>query len=225
MLVPTPLQPISTEFAPAGAAAALTNDDAPHDSESDLSEVAIPVIERPSPAPSNHEPEFGAEENEDSDSSAADARGETDDADFDMEESPAAPAANGERHDRSTSIESRRPAKRKIGIKEDEYILANPELYGLRRSVRPSYLGVLSATLTSLLRVAQRNTGPLYVFIFPLKPTMSPKDRLLISFRLSLMMTLTPMPSRCAERSGGSRSRPGLVRHPYLTPLRRCTGS
>lgn len=171
VLVTTPIQPLSTELAPAGADAVLTNDDAPYDSESDLSEVAIPVIERPSPAPSNHEPEFAAGGNEDSESSAADAQGETDDADFDMEDSPAAPAANGERHDRSTSVESRRPAKRKVGIKEDEYILANPELYGLRRSVRPSYFSVLSATLTSRLRVAQRNTGPLYVFIFTLETT------------------------------------------------------
>jgi chromodomain-helicase-DNA-binding protein 1 len=171
VLVPTPIQRLSTELAPAGADAVLTNDDAPYDSESDLSEVAIPVIERPSTAPSNHEPEFAAGGNEDSESSAAGAQGETDDADFDMEDSPAAPAANGERHDRSTSVESPRPAKRKIGIKEDEYILANPELYGLRRSVRPSYFAVLSATLTSRLRVAQRNTGPLYVFIFTLETT------------------------------------------------------
>jgi chromodomain-helicase-DNA-binding protein 1 len=137
VLVPTPLQPISTENAPPVAGAALTNDDAPYDSESDLSEVAIPVIEEHSPAAStNRQPEFGAQGTEDSESSAADAQGESDDADFDVQESPAVAAANGERHDRSTSIESRRPAKRKIGIEEDEYILANPELYGLRRSVR-----------------------------------------------------------------------------------------
>jgi len=148
VLVPTPLQPLSTDHAPPEADTVLTNDDAPYDSESDLSEVAIPVIEEPSPAPSNHQPEFGAEGNEDSESSAADAQGESDDADFDIEESPTAAPANGERHDRSTSIESRRPAKRKVGIKEDEYILANPELYGLRRSVCHSYFGVLPATLT-----------------------------------------------------------------------------
>jgi len=137
VLVPTALQPISTEPAPLTAKAALTNDDAPYDSESDLSEVAIPAVEEPSPATStNNQPGFGSNGNDDDESSEADAQGESDDADFDIEESPAAPAANGERHGRSTSIESRRPAKRKIGIEEDEYILANPELYGLRRSVR-----------------------------------------------------------------------------------------
>lgn len=149
VLVPTPLQPISTAQALPESGATFTNDDAPHDSESDLSEVAIPIIEAPSPATSaNHQPEFGAQDTEESESSAADAQGESDDADFDMEESPAAPAPNGERHDRSSSVESRRPAKRKLGVKEDEYILANPELYGLRRSVRHYHFRLLAMTLT-----------------------------------------------------------------------------
>jgi chromodomain-helicase-DNA-binding protein 1 len=113
----------------------LTNDDAPYDSESDLSEVAIPMIEEASPATSsNHQSEFGGQETDASDSSPEN-QNESDDADFDMEDSPAPVATNGGRDERSTSIESRRPAKRKLGV-EDEHILANPELYGLRRSVR-----------------------------------------------------------------------------------------
>ena len=114
----------------------LTNDDAPYDSESDLSEVANPIIDEPSPATStHHQSEFGARDTDDSESSAAEAQDESDDADFDMEESPAPPTTNAGRLDRSTSTESRRPPKRKLGIEEEEHILANPALYGLRRSV------------------------------------------------------------------------------------------
>lgn len=109
---------------------ALTNDDAPYDSESDLSEVVNPIVDAPSPATSaNHQSEFG--HSDPSDSSAGEAQ-EDEDADFDIEESPA-PAAS-ERDERSTSTESRRPAKRKQAT-EDQHMLANPELYGLRRSV------------------------------------------------------------------------------------------
>jgi chromodomain-helicase-DNA-binding protein 1 len=118
----------------------LTNDDAPYDSESDLSEVANHIIEDPSPATSpNHQSEFGVHDADSSDSSGPEDEDGSDDADFDMEESPVAEQTNGGRHERSTSSESRRPAKRKLGVEEDEYILANPELYGLRRSVRISF--------------------------------------------------------------------------------------
>ena len=115
----------------------LTNDDAPYDSESDLSEVAVPnVDDAASPATStNHQSEFGAHDTDASESSAAEAQDASDDGDFDMEDSPRAVTTNSARADRSTSAESRRPAKRKVGVEEDEHIKANPELYGLRRSV------------------------------------------------------------------------------------------
>lgn len=107
----------------------LTNDDAPYDSESDLSDTGNPVVDALSPATSaNHEVEFG----QSPESSDAEVHDESEDADFDMEESPA-PVV--EREDRSTSAESRRPAKRKLAAEDDPHILANPELYGLRRSV------------------------------------------------------------------------------------------
>jgi chromodomain-helicase-DNA-binding protein 1 len=109
----------------------LTNDDAPHDSESDLSEVVNPIVDAPSPAASaNHQSEFG--HNSDSEDDDDDVHGESEDADFDIEDSPA-PVAG--RDERSSSVESRRPAKRKQPTEEDAHILANPELYGLRRSV------------------------------------------------------------------------------------------
>lgn len=38
--------------------------------------------------------------------------------------------------DRSSSEDSQRPRKRKASVEDDEYITQNPELYGLRRSVR-----------------------------------------------------------------------------------------
>jgi chromodomain-helicase-DNA-binding protein 1 len=116
--------------------ATLTNDDAPYDSESDLSEVAIPNVDEPSPATTaNNRSEFGAQDTDESDASAEEAQ-EASDADFDMEDSPAPQASNNGRQDRSTSAESHRPAKRKVGLEDDEHIQANPELYGLRRSVR-----------------------------------------------------------------------------------------
>lgn len=137
LLNPTPALPLLNGHVSPLASSALTNDDAPYDSESDLSEVANPIVDEPSPAPStHHQSEFGAQDTDDSESSAAEAQDESDDADFDMEDSPPPTAPPSGRQERSTSVESRRPAKRKAEPLEDEHILANPELYGLRRSVR-----------------------------------------------------------------------------------------
>jgi len=58
----------------------------------------------------------------------------SEDADYDMETTPPLEAGYG-REERSLSQESRRPAKRKAGLEDDEHIMNNPELYGLRRSV------------------------------------------------------------------------------------------
>jgi hypothetical protein len=137
LLNPTPALPLLNGHGSPLASSTLTNDDAPYDSESDLSEVANPIVDEPSPAPStHHRSEFGAQDTDDPESSAAEAQDESDDADFDMEDSPPPAAPSRGRQDRSTSAESRRPAKRKADHPlEDEHILANPELYGLRRSV------------------------------------------------------------------------------------------
>ena len=107
----------------------FTNDDAPHDPESDLSDTAHAPVDAPSPASSaEHVAEFGQSDV----SSDEDAKNESEDADLDMEDSPQ-PVA--ERTQRSSSVESRRPTKRKLATEEDPHIMANPELYGLRRSV------------------------------------------------------------------------------------------
>lgn len=66
---------------------------------------------------------------------SADAAGE-EDADFDEETPPPEPAS-GMRQERSESDDSQRSSKRKAGeVDDDEYMKQNPELYGLRRSVR-----------------------------------------------------------------------------------------
>lgn len=64
-----------------------------------------------------------------------DAPGE-EDADFD-EETPLHDESDGMRHDRSSSEESIRPAKRKANdVDGQDNMELDPELYGLRRSVR-----------------------------------------------------------------------------------------
>ena len=60
----------------------------------------------------------------------------SDDADFDMEDDLPSPQTDGAANGAASSSQaSSRAAKRKAGTGEDEYIKANPELYGLRRSV------------------------------------------------------------------------------------------
>jgi chromodomain-helicase-DNA-binding protein 1 len=117
---------------------AMSNDDAPYDSESDLSEIREPPVVETSPSTSSsprQQSEFGHQDLESSDSSGPENNDGSDDADFDIDDSPAAAPAQNDRIDRSTSHDSRRPTKRKLGFEDDEHILANPELYGLRRSV------------------------------------------------------------------------------------------
>ena len=57
------------------------------------------------------------------------------DADFDARESVPSPRDADADVDRESSSDSIRPSKRKAPVSEDDFIKANPELYGLRRSV------------------------------------------------------------------------------------------
>jgi chromodomain-helicase-DNA-binding protein 1 len=117
---------------------AIRNEDAPYDSESDLSEIRDPPAVDTSPSTSSspaQQSEFGHQDLQSSESSGPENDDASDDADFDLDDSPAAVPANVSRNDRSASHDSRRPSKRKLGIEDDEHILANPALYGLRRSV------------------------------------------------------------------------------------------
>ncbi|KAF2842224.1 chromodomain helicase-like protein [Patellaria atrata CBS 101060] len=63
-----------------------------------------------------------------------DAEGE-EDADYDVESPPPA-VSDTPQVDESSSSESQRPSKRKASVEGDDYMLQNPELYGLRRSGR-----------------------------------------------------------------------------------------
>jgi chromodomain-helicase-DNA-binding protein 1 len=114
----------------------MTNDDTPSDSESDLSEINDPPAAEASPSTSSseqHQSEFGNEDIESSGSDNAANDAASDDGDFDMDEAVNETRGHSARIDRSSSHDSRRPSKRKVGLEDD--IMANPELYGLRRSV------------------------------------------------------------------------------------------
>ena len=115
------------------------NHDAASDSGSDLSEVRDPAVVEASPSSGSspaRQSNYGNDDVESSDHSEEDNDNGSDDADFDMGDDVAETSNHNTRDDRSSSRESRRPPKRKMGIEDDEYIKANPELYGLRRSVR-----------------------------------------------------------------------------------------
>lgn len=59
----------------------------------------------------------------------------SEDADFDMQESPPSHHEDDAIRERGSSVDSSRGPKRKAAVVEDEFMRANPELYGLRRSV------------------------------------------------------------------------------------------
>lgn len=81
-----------------------------------------------------------------------DAEGE-DDADFDIE-TPS--VQNGTlRRESSSSHDSSHPTKRKASVDDDEFMLQNPELYGLRRSVR-----IRSSHARSMANILLASTSP-----------------------------------------------------------------
>ncbi|KAK4044532.1 P-loop containing nucleoside triphosphate hydrolase protein [Parachaetomium inaequale] len=113
-------------------------------SDSDLSDTQPAGVRAASPESADavgspdEGPEFAPENHEEpSDSSDHDAQ---DDGDFDAAGSPASMQSNdNDASDRAGSASARAVAKRKTGqTTEDDYMRENPELYGLRRSSRPS---------------------------------------------------------------------------------------
>lgn len=111
-------------------------------SEDDMFEMNDTVTARPYTATDLHE-SAGEDEKPYTEEHDAIASSESDnnnnvseDADFDMEESPAASHSDAAQDERSASNDSRQSSKRKVATEEEDYIAANPELYGLRRSVR-----------------------------------------------------------------------------------------
>jgi chromodomain-helicase-DNA-binding protein 1 len=116
----------------------MTNADSPPDhSDSDLSDAKEPAAVDPA----SDADAAGEDYDEDVEMAAAsdssedvDAEGEPD-GDYDSESPPSEqPESDGARS--SVSHDSRRALKRKASTEKDDYITQNPELYGLRRSVR-----------------------------------------------------------------------------------------
>ncbi|KAI0889258.1 P-loop containing nucleoside triphosphate hydrolase protein, partial [Annulohypoxylon maeteangense] len=114
-------------------------------SESDLSDVNDNTAPRASSSssPVNNQLSRDVEQDLDSQGGAESSDNDepnnaSDDADFDMEDSPAPSQSDAHHDETSTSNSSHRAPKRKATADEDDYIRENPELYGLRRSSRPT---------------------------------------------------------------------------------------
>lgn len=108
----------------------------PSDSESDLSEAidAPNTASSSSPVPDAENGVNGRYKADTSESSHDEDALGSDDADFELDNSP--PALQQPTHPtRSSSETSSRLGKRKASVEDDGFMLADPELYGLRRSV------------------------------------------------------------------------------------------
>ena len=115
-----------------------TNGATTPDSESDLSEP-IDLPNAPASYPTSERYDAAGDsriQESDSESSHEEDAMGSDDPDYDMA-TPAHASTTSPRDARSSSHDSPRQRKRKVGAEPDEYILNNPELYGLRRSVSP----------------------------------------------------------------------------------------
>lgn len=106
--------------------------------DSDSHDVPDHTFDQPSPASSddaNHDSHIAQDDTHQSASEQSSDDNASDDGDFDMEES--LPSQNEDAaEDHASSTDSNQTSKRKAPVEEDEFIKANPELYGLRRSVR-----------------------------------------------------------------------------------------
>lgn len=121
---------------PYAADTTMSNSLVPH-SDSDISNTYEAAVSEPASdadAPGEEDDE-DVEMVQDSDSSDdVDAEGEAD-GDYDSESPPPEQAESDDARS-SASQGSSRPSKRKASPEGDDYITQNPELYGLRRSVR-----------------------------------------------------------------------------------------
>lgn len=127
-------------------------------SESDLSEVIDPPNATSSSSPDRKQESLGNgyhSKRSSVSSHEEDAVG-SEDAEYDMG-TPSSHDEGAHRDARSSSQDSRRPAKRKAGIEDD--IMNNPELYGLRRSVSCSEIGVIFQLLRYVYRVVPASLG------------------------------------------------------------------
>jgi chromodomain-helicase-DNA-binding protein 1 len=132
---------------PYAADTTATNGVAAH-SNSDMSYThesakADPASDADAPGEDDDEDVVMAQDSDSSDD--VDAEGEAD-GDYDSESPPPEQAESDDDARSSVSQESSRPSKRKASTEGDDYITQNPELYGLRRSVR----GTISSRLPRL---------------------------------------------------------------------------
>jgi len=121
---------------PYSANTTATNGLVPH-SDSDMSHThedaaAEPASDVDAPGEDDDEDVEMAQDSGSSDD--VDAEGEAD-GDYNSESPPPEQAESDDARS-SVSQDSRRPSKRKASPEGDDYITQNPELYGLRRSVR-----------------------------------------------------------------------------------------
>ena len=107
------------------------------DSESDLSEAidAPNTASSSSPIQDAENSVNGIYKADSSESSHDEDAVGSDDADFELENSPPEALQQATRYTRSSSETSTSLGKRKASVEDDDFMEADPELYGLRRSV------------------------------------------------------------------------------------------
>lgn len=111
----------------------------PEPSESDLSDAPAPDVESPSSESQDALDQTVADDRVDDfdDPSSSSDEDAPNDGDFDDLAAAPSPGSNDEHIEAAASDDSRTASKRKAVVSlEDDYIRENPELYGLRRSVR-----------------------------------------------------------------------------------------
>lgn len=120
-----------------------THDRLTSGSESDLSDPAdAPVAPTSFSQDNNRDADHtGREETVNTDSSHENDAIGSDDGDFDIETPPPAKPEMA-LDELSSSEESHKYGKRKTVVEQDEHMINNPELYGLRRSVNPPLINV-----------------------------------------------------------------------------------
>ena len=117
-----------------------------HHSDSDLSDVQDVVVADPdtrasaaatieaSPALDDAGHDAYASDGDDQSASTHDEA--SDDGDFGLDEGAPSPQSDREPDEERSPSQSSRPSPKRKSASEDTYIQQNPELYGLRRSVR-----------------------------------------------------------------------------------------
>lgn len=108
-------------------------------SDSELHDPHHTPADQSSPSPiENHNGDVSDRLHDDrrmSDSDGSSPRDASDDGDFEMQDGVASEHDDDADQTRASSADSSRPSKRKSAPGVEDFIQANPELYGLRRSV------------------------------------------------------------------------------------------